>query len=277
MNWIDSHVHTWSADTDKYPFAPEANVGDLEPRDFSAEVILGHANPSGVGRIVLVYIGFYGEDYSLMYDTVKRFPDVFRIVGNVDHQGECVAEQMKEQLKHGVMGFRIGVTPGAGKGWLQDPGYETMFRTAAQTGQAICPLMHPDGIQDLDRMCSEHQDTTVVIDHMARISEINPASDDQIDALCALARFPKVYVKVSRLHSLGKKKPPHTELIPMIKRIVDAFGPERLMWGSDAPYQVITEKYEDSISLVRDRLDFLSDSDREHMLRNTAEKVFFCQ
>ena len=57
----------------------------------------------------------------------------------------------------------------------------------------------------------------------------------------------------------------------------DAYGPDRLMWASDAPPALIEETYEEQISLVRDRLDFLSDSDRERMMRTTAERVIFFQ
>ncbi len=273
MKWIDSHVHAWSADVEKYPFS--SDQAPLQPRDFSPEVILRHARPSDVLRVVLVYIGIYGDDHSLLFDTVERFPDVFRVVGRVDPSSDRVADEMEGQLERGVTGFRITAPLGEGKGWLQEPGYDAMFEAAARTGQAVCPLMHPDGIADLDRMCGEHQDTTVVIDHMARIGEADPASDDQIDALCSLARYSKVHVKISRLHALGNKRPPHTELAPMIRRVVEAFGSERVMWGSDAPFQVVDESYEDSISLVRDKLDFLTDSDRDNILRGTAERVFF--
>jgi len=139
----------------------------------------------------------------------------------------------------------------------------------------MCPLTHPDGLPDLVAMCERHQDTKVVLDHLGRIGELKPISDEHVTTLCSLARFPRVHVKVSRLHSLGAKSPPHDDLLPMIRRVVDAFGPERLMWGSDSPYQVVLEKYEDSISVVRDKLDFLSTAEREQILTKTAEKVFF--
>ena len=62
----------------------------------------------------------------------------------------------------------------------------------------------------------------------------------------------------------------------MIRRLRDAFGPERLMWGSDSPFQVAApHAYSDSIELLRTRLDFLSAADLQSMLRKTAERLFF--
>ena len=47
------------------------------------------------------------------------------------------------------------------------------------------------------------------------------------------------------------------------------------MWGSDCPFQLDKESYEDSISLVRDRLEFLTTGDKNWLLRGTAEELFF--
>jgi predicted TIM-barrel fold metal-dependent hydrolase len=114
-----------------------------------------------------------------------------------------------------------------------------------------------------------------VIDHFARIGVDGQLRKEQIDELCRLARHANTYVKVSAFYALGKKEPPYTDLAPMIKRLVDAFGPRRLMWGTDCPYQVVSQQYGDSVALVRERLDFLSAADRREMLRGTAERVFF--
>lgn len=117
--------------------------------------------------------------------------------------------------------------------------------------------------------------TRVVIDHMARIGMAGPVRDEQIEQLCALARFAEVRVKVSAFYALGLKRPPHMDLADMIRRLKGAYGPERLMWASDCPFQLDKESYEDSISLVRDRLEFLTPGDKNWILRGTAEELFF--
>src|SRR5262249_48608521 len=137
------------------------------------------------------------------------------------------------------------------------------------------PLIDPEALPALSRMCERFPATRVVIDHMARIGMAGPIQEEHIEHLCALARFPEVRVKISAFYALGLKRPPHTDLAVLIRRLCDAYSPERLMWGSDCPFQVVQESYEDSISLVRDRLDFLSHADRNRILRGTAEELFF--
>jgi L-fuconolactonase len=137
-------------------------------------------------------------------------------------------------------------------------------------------LIDAADLPSIDQMCARHPDTPVVIDHFARIGVDGQMRDSDIASLCQLARHKQTSIKISAYYALGQKKPPHDELIPMIKRLFEAFGPRRLMWASDSPYQIQgVNNYKASISLVRDRLDFVSKEDREWLLCKTAEKVFF--
>src|SRR5207245_7476243 len=100
--------------------------------------------------------------------------------------------------------------------------------------------------------------------------------DKKVDALCAMAKHKKVMVKVGAFYALGKKKAPYTDLAPFIEKVVKAFGPERCMWESDSPFQVTGgHAYKDSVELVKSRLKFLSDGDRECRLIKTAEHDLF--
>jgi predicted TIM-barrel fold metal-dependent hydrolase len=152
----------------------------------------------------------------------------------------------------------------------------SLWRLAADVGLAVCPLINPEALPEIDKLCVKFPKTTVVIDHFARIGIDGQTRDAQLDALCALAKHPQVHVKTSAFYALGKKQPPYTDLGPMIRRVRDAFGAGRLMWASDCPFQVDPgHNYADSVALIRDRLDFLSAEERMQMLRTTAEKVYF--
>ena len=152
-----------------------------------------------------------------------------------------------------------------------------MFATAAQTGQALSCLIDPDGFPEVDRMCRRFPETTVIIDHLGRIGAgpDGAISDADVEALCALAKHPKVYVKVGAFYALGKKTPPYLDLGPLIQRVVQAFGARRCMWESDCPFQVVKDRYVDSLALIRDHLDFLSKDDRDWLLFRTAEQTLF--
>ena len=277
--WIDAHSHIWPGEVDKYPLAAGQTKADLKPASFTDDELMKVASPEGVERVVLIqHSGYHLFDNSYLIDAVKRHPKRFRIVGMVDDHKPHASEAMKGLLKQGVTGFRI--TPFIRKDhpekWLDSAGMQEMWKTGAETRQAMCCLISASDIAGVDKMCGKHPDTPVVIDHFARIGYDGELRDGEIKALCDLSRHKHVSVKISAYYALGKKKPPHEELIPMIKRLLEAYGPQRLMWASDCPYQLEPPNtYASSISLVRDRLDFVSDDDRQWLLRKTAEKVFF--
>ncbi len=161
--------------------------------------------------------------------------------------------------------------------WLEPAGYAAMFATAAGTGQALSCLIDPEGFPEVDRMCQRFPDTKVIIDHLGRIGAGPDGAirDADVEALCRLARHRNVFVKVGAFYALGKKTPPYLDLAPLIRRVVQAFGARRCMWESDCPFQVVKHRYEDSVALVRDHLDFLSKDDRDWLLFRTAEQTLF--
>lgn len=279
LPWIDAHSHIWAPETDKFPLVAGLTKKDLAPPSFTDDELMALARPEGVGRVVLIQHSVYHLfDNSYLVDAVRRHPQRFRVVGMVDDHQPAAGSAMKKLLRQGVTGFRI--TPFIRKEqpekWLETLGMREMWKTGTETKQAMCCLVNPEQLPGIDAMCEEFPETPVVIDHFARIGTDGQIRDADLKLLTRLARHKQTSVKISAFYALGQKKPPHLELIPMIKRLYEAFGPRRLMWASDSPYQIQgVNNYKASISLVRDKLDFLSVEDRQWLLAKTAERVFF--
>jgi predicted TIM-barrel fold metal-dependent hydrolase len=275
---IDAHVHVWTPDTTRYPLAPGYKKENMKPASFTPEELFKHCKPAGVGRINLIQMSFYGFDNSYMLDMIAKHPDVFVGTAVINPLGKDPAQEMTDLGKKGVRAFRIlpKLTDQPIEKWLHGEGYKKMFTTGARNRQAMACLIGPDALPDLDRMCGEHPNTPVIIDHLARIGADGTIREADVDRLCGLAKHKNVMVKIGAFYALGKKQPPYTDLAPMIKKVVTAFGAKRCMWESDCPFQVQGEHtYQASVDLVARRLDFLSDDDRDWILWKTAENFFF--
>jgi predicted TIM-barrel fold metal-dependent hydrolase len=273
--YIDAHVHIWTPDKSRYPRSGRDRDAQFQPASFTPEELFANTKPRGVKRVVLIQMNFYGFDNSYMLDAIKKYKGVFRGVAMVDETAPNVAQNMRHLAALGVRGFRI--SPGdQPHTWLDSPGMAALWKCAAETSLAVCTLVNPDALPSIDRMCAKFPQTKVVIDHLARLGIDGPIRESDVSSLCDLARHDHVYVKVSAFYALGKKQYPYLDLADTIRRVRDAYGANRLMWGSDSPFQVENgNSYAGSIELVRDRLDFLTSDDRKWMLRKTAEKVFF--
>jgi predicted TIM-barrel fold metal-dependent hydrolase len=289
MNYIDAHAHVWTPDTIHYPLGEGWKKEDMSPASFTAEELLKHAKAAGVTRINLIQMSYYypkdpisgkgkGFDNSYMTDMIGAHKGTFVGTAVIDPAGDDPARLMTDMAKKGIRAFRVlpRLTGSPPAKWLQPAGYDKMFAQGAKNNQAISCLIDPDCLPEVDRMCRKHPGTPVIIDHLARIGVTGTIKDEDVKALCDLARHKKVLVKVGAFYALGKKKPPYDDLAGLIEKVVKAYGPERCMWESDSPFQVVGgHTYKESIELVKSRLKFLSDSDREWLLRKTAEKFFF--
>ncbi len=275
--YIDAHSHIWTPDVAHYPLAAGYKVADMQPPSFTSEELLKICQPVGVGRVNLIQMSYYAFDNRYMLDMIKLYPDRFVGTAIVDPLGPDPAKEMAALLPQGVRAFRI--QPKYSKQpiatWLQPEGYNAMFAAAAESGQALSCLIDPAGFAEIDRMCTKFPNTPVIIDHIGRVGVDGTVRNEDVDALCALAKHPRLYIKVGAFYALGKKTPPYDDLAPLVKRVVAAYGAKRCMWESDCPFQVVSQTYADSLNLVKNRLDFLTANDRDWMLAKTAENLLF--
>ena len=166
--YVDAHVHVWSNDLQNYPLGHGFTVQDMNPAVYLPNQILHDAQPWGVDRVVLVQMSYYGFDNSFMLEAIKHSPKVFRGIAIVDGKGEGTEVQMRSLAGQGIRGFRLypeEVTLSV----LGGEGYRKMFRCGAEERLAICLLMNPNSLADLERHCQDFPDTPVVVDHLARI------------------------------------------------------------------------------------------------------------
>jgi predicted TIM-barrel fold metal-dependent hydrolase len=89
-----------------------------------------------------------------------------------------------------------------------------------------------------------------------------------------LKRHPTLFVKISHPWSLSKQPYPYLDVQDNVKRLYDAFGPQRLMWGTDWPICEAHTTYAKTLTLVRDDMKFLSAEDKSWILSRTVERVW---
>jgi len=274
--YIDTHVHLWTADIERYPLACGYSKEQISSPSFVPNDIFALANPLGVDRMVLIQMVFYGFDNSYMLECIGQHPDVFAGVAVVDERRTDLAAEMRRLRPLGVRGVRISPIHSGINGWLDSPGMQMLWATATELRLTICPLIDPDELPGIDRMCRAFPDVSVAIDHCARIGGDGQFHEQDVRQLCDLAKHQNTFVKLSAFYFLGLKRPPYDDVLPLLRRIIDAFGPERLMWGSDSPFQAQSpQSFQASLKLVTDRLSFVSQSERHWILERTAASLFF--
>lgn len=141
-----------------------------------------------VRRAVLIaHGGIYGFDNTYMIESAAAYPDQLRVVAAIDVDKlspEDVEAAMWDLLPQRVTGFRIERLCDKGNpAWLHSPGMDAMWRVAAETGQAVCAMMHPEDIEHIDVMCERFPDTIVVLDHLASVRNLRNHFQASIDCV----------------------------------------------------------------------------------------------
>jgi predicted TIM-barrel fold metal-dependent hydrolase len=285
FGYVDAHSHLWSIDRVDYPLAPGAKEEDVQPKSFGIGEFFEVARPEGVTRVVGIGHGpHFGTDARYLVDLMKARPGQVAVQAQVDLNAPDPTQHMAALKAQGVGAFRVVLLDPWNDYLPENHPIFRVYEFAGMQRLVVCPLTNASWLAQLDRLSKTFPGTSIVIDHFARIgiegflqqppvpSMIKP---EEVANLVKLARYPLVNVKISAYYALGRHTPPYDDMIPFIKELIRAYGPERLMWGSDSPYQLAPgQGYGASIALIRDRLD-VTVADREWLLRKTAERVYF--
>jgi L-fuconolactonase len=134
-----------------------------------------------------------------------------------------------------------------------------------------------------------HPELTLIVDHLGvsspPVMTSNPDPWTELPAVLDLARFPNVAVKVTGATALSRTPYPHADLWPHLHKLISAFGPERLMWGSDftrlrcapgtnqrGPRENWAGLYSDCVNFLRDTSE-ISQTDKEMMFAGTIRRL----
>ncbi len=265
---IDPHVHVWINDP-HYPWAPETK--DAPKEDRTPAMLLELMRANHVERTVLVqYIG-YRWDNSYNLDSVKKYAPRFMGVCRVNPADTAAPDQLSALVAQGSHGARLSPSGDASGDWIKGPLMLPLWKRAEALHVPMLVLAPVTRMPDLMPLIEKCPDLDVVIDHMADCPIGQP---EELKKLTALARFPRVFVKISHTWSISKQAYPWLDAQENVKGLYAAFGPQRLMWGTDWPVHEKWTSYAKTLSVVRDDMKFLNDDDKSWILSKTIERVW---
>lgn len=274
---IDAQLHVWPPDTPEHPWQP--GVRTPSRGEFSCRDALELLDGAGVDTAILIPPIWNRFDEGYVLGGVAAYPGRFAVVAWFDPTGADLARRFGEVTgRSGVVGVRLLLTVPPGNSWVRDG------HIAGGSLGALWPVAEAAGVPlvirltarvaELGRVASRHPTLTLVIDHAAAESEPGERAFDALPDLVELARFENVYVKLSSLAKYSTAPSPYADMDPVVKQVVDAFGADRCMWGSDFTQYWDRCEYDLAVDQFRSGCPFLGDRERAAILGGTAERVF---
>lgn len=279
---VDTHMHVWSSDAPRFPFVhPYDPEFKGPPCEGTVEMLLDDMDRNGVTHAILVQVIFHGWDNRYIAECVMAHPGRLRAHGLIDPKDPGVAEKLEYWVKgQGLSGMRFSPIYYKGNDdWLNARSSDALWRKAEELGAVFNFFIATSQLPKLADMLERFPGVRVVIDHLAQADLKAEDPMPELQKLLALARHPNVWVKVSELTSVSKSgKYPFADAYPWVKRVYDAFGPDRLLWGTGYPgaarafYQRPTLAEE--LALLREGIPFFTQADRHKILGGNAARLW---
>jgi len=268
---VDSQVHIWGANTRERPWPVGRENQAQRPVPLGAEELLGAMDAAGVDRVVIVPPSWEGDRNDLALAAALRYPNRFAVMGRFPVETAAEGGQLPTWRKQpGMLGVRLTLHRDPWKRWLENGAIDWFWPAAERAGLPVMVYV-PGLVKRLDAVAGRHPGLRLIVDHLALpIGEKDDAAFAGLDEVLALARYPNVAVKPSALPCYTSETYPFPGLHRHIRRVYDAFGPRRMLWGTD--YSRLPCPYRQAITLFTEELDFLSHEDKEWIMgRATAE------
>ena len=187
-------------------------------------------------------------------------------------------QELTQKLPGRIVGIRIHEmhergTPSTTTGPMRNrdmrsKGMRDTWRKVADLGLVVQMQCFPVYAPQVGALASEFRAMPVLIDHLGLPSKGTPAEYEEV---IKLAKLPKVYMKVSSLNLASKEEYPYRDVKPLVRRLYDAFGPDRLIWSGLGKTMLAFEK---ALALIDETFDFAPEADRAKIRGLTAMKIF---
>jgi predicted TIM-barrel fold metal-dependent hydrolase len=271
---VDAQVHLWKADGPDYPW--NAGAKPQLPEPFTVERVVPLMDEAGVDRVVIVPPAL-NDVNSYALDAVRRYPNRFAVMGRIplqDPQSAALLPGWKNQP--GMLGVRVTFNTPETLAWLSD-GTVDWFWPAAEKNRLPVMFLAFGNVHRFGPIAQRHPDLPLIIDHMGvntAIAKEGKLAEKIADAV-ALAKYPNVSIKMSNLVNTSLESYPFRDLNDHLKRVLDAYGPQRCYWGTDLTNTSFTRvTWRQRITHFTEELSFLSESDKDWVMgRSIRERL----
>ncbi len=271
---VDAHQHFWRYDPAEYDWIGEGM--ERLARDYLPADLAPLLTAEGIAGSVAVQARQTIEETRWLLGLAAKHPAILGVVGWVDLRSSEAGEQLREFAANPrFVGVRHVVQNEPDVRFLLGEAFVGGLRQLHGFGLTYDLLLFPPQLPAAVELAGMMPEQPFVLDHLAK-PLIKPGILDPWQAdLRALARHPNVSCKLSGLVTeaawQGWKR---ADFAPYLEVALEAFGPKRLMLGSDWPVCLLAAEYPDVVGIVTDFIARLSDSEQALILGGTASRFY---
>ena len=269
---IDCHAHIYGEDEQKYPtiekpYRPPNGKGTIAHLKQEMKM-------AGVRFVTAIQTStYYRFDNRFTSDSSRANSAFMAGVVTLDPDNAESCDMMRKYVaEYNVRGMR-SIPAKSGK--LDDPGVNALWETAEELGIVINVLVSRDKRTEVEALARRHPNLRFVIDHCLNIKagdDLEPTLRDVMQ----LAKLPNAHAKLTFIPTGTAQQYPCRDLHDACRRVVDAFTPQRCVWGSDFPCELWCPKvsYSQHLKIFTHELG-LDREAKKAILGETARRLWF--
>lgn len=250
---IDAHQHFW-----KFDPVRDSWIGDdmlAIRKDFLPDDLLPMLQEGGIDGCVSVQVDQSEEENEFMLDHAARHDFIKGVVGWVDLQHPEVEDRLARYRSFPAMkGFRHILQGERDRALMLKPAFKRGIGLLRKFGYTYDILIYPDQLGYASEFVAAFPDQPFIIDHIAKPHiKDRYITEEWKDAIRAVAAHDNTYCKMSGMVTEADWKywkPEH--LKPYMDTVVEAFGMQRVLYGSDWPVCLVAATYQQVLGLVQD-------------------------
>lgn len=267
---IDAHQHFWHVARRDYAWLTQDAFPELY-RDFDSRDLAPLIAACGVDETVLVQGAETESETEFLLGIADATPFVAGVVGWADLLAADAAARVERLAgRSKLVALRPMLEILADDEWILDPGLASGIRAMVAHGLRFDALIRPRHLPVLNRFLASHPDLRVVIDHAAKPDIAGGGFDVWSREIREVAAGTNAFVKLSGLATEAAPGWDAQALKPYVEVLFDAFGPHRIMWGSDWPVLNVAGDYEGWHAVAQTLVADLPADDRDWIFGRSA-------
>lgn len=270
---IDAHQHFWRIGAHGCEW-PTQDLAAIH-RDFGPADLKAVGEPLGLTGSVLVQSQPSDRDTDWLLDLAADEPLVLAVVGWSDLAAPDAAARIAAlAARPKLRGLRPMLQDLSDDACILDPALEPAIEAMITHDLSFDALVLPRHLPHLLTFARRWPDLRIVIDHGGKPAIAAGALDHWRADIAALAALPNVFCKLSGLLTEASPDQPPEALASYVTHLVEAFGPSRLMWGSDWPVLNLAGDYADWLALARRLSGLTQPDDLAALFGETARRFY---
>lgn len=273
MKIIDSHVHVWAEERSNWGFDQERT--NLLAVKGSAQYLQKLMSENQVAGALIVQPICYRFDHRYLNFVLQKYPKIFKGMCLVDLSDSKSPEMLRNLARQGYRGVRINPSL-TRNNLLNNEIVRNVLEVCIEFDIAAGFLISPDYFKEIEILLSDFPKAKFIIDHFGRCTATQSLDipNENFDRLIRLSTFSNLYIKISGWPVASQEEWPYSDVGRWIKPLIQNFGVENLMWGTDFPFIVQQCGYQQGLKLLTEHVSDINEKEIEWLLGKTSEKVF---